>query len=241
MMRGIVTLVALLIGVWYLRDRQRRSRLRESLRDSLATRRDEPGGDRASSVNEMASRVQSTVNEVRANVPETVRRVADLATSAVQSSLQQVQERAGAAGQSEGDATATQDAAATPGGDRQAAQPATDQAPASGGSPEARAAEAQVPPAPDAPQARSDGAGSTQNAEEAPPTPGAGETAATSGAEQLSGFIGNVNSRVYHSATSPNLPAEENRIAFATEEEALAAGFRASEGEGLAGEDESGT
>jgi hypothetical protein len=238
MMRGIVGFVALLIGVWYLRDRQRRARLREGLRDSLPTRRDEPGSARGSSVNEMASRVQATVGEVRSNMPETAPHVADLATSAGQTLVQQVQERANAARQSASNAAATQSTGASTDGEQLAVQPTTDQSRASRETSEEARAETSIPTASAAAlEVRGDGPGSATSEENATPTASAGETAdATPGAEQPSGFIGNVNSRVYHPSTSHNLPAEENRIAFATEEEALAAGFRPAEGEGLAGE-----
>ena len=39
-------------------------------------------------------------------------------------------------------------------------------------------------------------------------------------------FIGNIRTMVYHEADAENLPAEENRIYFASEEEARDAGFR---------------
>lgn len=41
-------------------------------------------------------------------------------------------------------------------------------------------------------------------------------------------FVGNKHTRIFHAATSANLPVEENRVYFETEEEALAAGFRPS-------------
>lgn len=45
--------------------------------------------------------------------------------------------------------------------------------------------------------------------------------------EQPTGsFIGHKNTRVFRAATSANLPAEKNRVYFATAEEAIAAGFR---------------
>lgn len=39
-------------------------------------------------------------------------------------------------------------------------------------------------------------------------------------------FIGNMHTRVYHSATDSNLPNEENRAYFATAEDAEEAGYR---------------
>ncbi|HZC08052.1 MAG TPA: hypothetical protein VE338_20615 [Ktedonobacterales bacterium] len=39
-------------------------------------------------------------------------------------------------------------------------------------------------------------------------------------------FVGNILSRVYHSADSARLPAPQHRIYFATEEEAISAGYR---------------
>ncbi len=46
-------------------------------------------------------------------------------------------------------------------------------------------------------------------------------------------YIGNKNTRVFHAATAPNLPGEKHRVYFESEEEALAAGFRPAEHEGL--------
>jgi hypothetical protein len=39
-------------------------------------------------------------------------------------------------------------------------------------------------------------------------------------------FIGNIRTMVYHDADDPDLPGEENRIYFASEDEAREAGFR---------------
>jgi len=39
-------------------------------------------------------------------------------------------------------------------------------------------------------------------------------------------FVGNIHTKVYHDATDDNLPTEENRIYFASEGEARAAGYR---------------
>lgn len=44
--------------------------------------------------------------------------------------------------------------------------------------------------------------------------------------EQTGGVIGNKNTRIYRPATSGNLPSEENRVYFKSEDEAIAAGFR---------------
>ena len=53
-------------------------------------------------------------------------------------------------------------------------------------------------------------------------------------AQRTSGqFVGNKTTRVFHPATSDSLPAERNRVYFETEEEAIAAGFRPAEDEGL--------
>lgn len=42
------------------------------------------------------------------------------------------------------------------------------------------------------------------------------------------GYVGNVQTHIYHAAAAPNLPGEENREYFATREEAEAAGYRPS-------------
>ena len=53
-------------------------------------------------------------------------------------------------------------------------------------------------------------------------------------AKRTSGdFIGNKTTRVFHAANAGNLPGENNRVYFETEEEAVAAGFRPAENEGL--------
>ena len=39
-------------------------------------------------------------------------------------------------------------------------------------------------------------------------------------------FIGNIRTLVYHDTDAENLPAEENRVYFASEEEADLAGYR---------------
>jgi hypothetical protein len=41
-------------------------------------------------------------------------------------------------------------------------------------------------------------------------------------------FIGNIHTKVYHDATDTNLPTEENRVYFASEDEARKAGYRPS-------------
>jgi len=53
-------------------------------------------------------------------------------------------------------------------------------------------------------------------------------------AQRTSGhFIGHKTTRHYHAATSNHLPAEHNRVYFETQEEAIAAGFKPAENEGL--------
>lgn len=53
-------------------------------------------------------------------------------------------------------------------------------------------------------------------------------------------FIGNIRTMVFHEADAENLPAEENRVYFANEEEARAAGYRRDRDE-MAGESEART
>ena len=38
-------------------------------------------------------------------------------------------------------------------------------------------------------------------------------------------YIGNVNSRKFHTPDCPNLPAQQNRVEFSTYEEAVAQGY----------------
>lgn len=59
---------------------------------------------------------------------------------------------------------------------------------------------------------------STREAEKATMTP----------EQSTEGYIGNVQTHIYHAATAPNLPGEDNREYFATREEAEAAGYRPS-------------
>lgn len=89
------------------------------------------------------------------------------------------------------------------------------------------------------------GTGGPRGSSVAPSTPGAASP--TTGMEQppeidrteevlerTSGdFIGNKKTRVFHAATAGNLPGEDNRVYFESEEEAVAAGFRPAEREGL--------
>ena len=42
----------------------------------------------------------------------------------------------------------------------------------------------------------------------------------------LAPFIGNIRTMIYHEADAPNLPAEDNRVYFVSEDEAHAAGYR---------------
>lgn len=46
-------------------------------------------------------------------------------------------------------------------------------------------------------------------------------------------FVGNKTTRIFHAASAGNLPGKNNRVYFETEEEAVAAGFRPAENEGL--------
>jgi hypothetical protein len=55
---------------------------------------------------------------------------------------------------------------------------------------------------------------------------GAGEAAPAGAPTAEAPFIGNIRTLVYHKADDENLPAEENRIYFASEDEAREAGYR---------------
>lgn len=54
-------------------------------------------------------------------------------------------------------------------------------------------------------------------------------------------FIGNIRTMIFHDADADNLPAEENRIYFASEAEARAAGYRHDRDEAAPGEESSST
>jgi Metal binding domain of Ada len=61
----------------------------------------------------------------------------------------------------------------------------------------------------------------------APDTEVSGDDLTPEVPERTSGrFIGNKNTRIYHPATSANLPAEENRVYFDSATEAIESGFR---------------
>lgn len=76
------------------------------------------------------------------------------------------------------------------------------------------------------------------------PTPwdGGGATVTPSGAPagvvdpSEAPFVGNIHTMIYHEANAENLPEEENRIYFASEEEARDAGYRRDKDEVPAGE-----
>lgn len=62
-----------------------------------------------------------------------------------------------------------------------------------------------------------------------------GDDAAPKTSARTSGrFVGNKNSFIFHPVTSANLPSEENRVYFESEDEAIEAGFRRAEREGTA-------
>jgi len=75
----------------------------------------------------------------------------------------------------------------------------------------------------------------TASADEADETSTASDDDAPEAAERTSGrFVGHKGSRIFHPATSANLPSEENRVYFESEDEAIASGFRRAEREGRA-------
>jgi len=54
------------------------------------------------------------------------------------------------------------------------------------------------------------------------------EMAATGTARSTGAYVGNTQTRIYHAATAPNLPGEDNRAYFASRAEAEDAGYRPS-------------
>jgi len=175
-MRWMVTLVVVMAGVWFLSDRQRRSRVQDTLRGALPAEWRASGDGRVASWSEIAAAAQATW-------PPAARRAANLTQSAGST----VAQKAGALA-----AAARRRADGAAAGAREA----------SGGAPDGAQQAAQAAP------------GQAQEMDAAP-------------------FIGNRHTGIFHAATARNLPAEDNRIYFATEEEALAAGFRPAEREGL--------
>lgn len=75
-----------------------------------------------------------------------------------------------------------------------------------------------------------------EGANATPPTGVDEENHSVPGASERtsSGFIGHKNTRIFHPVTSANLPSEENRVYFKSEDEAIAAGFRRAERAGRA-------
>ncbi len=70
-----------------------------------------------------------------------------------------------------------------------------------------------------------------QHAQAGAATTLAGEASEVAAAPERAPFIGNVHTRVYHQAGDENLPAEENRVYFASAQEAEARGFHADRGD----------
>lgn len=112
--------------------------------------------------------------------------------------------------------------------------------------PQGTASTGSAAPLPEGLTAGEPGTGGPRGSSQAPSTP-EGNAAPTSGMEQppeidrtadvldrTSGaFIGNKKTRVFHAAGAGNLPGEDNRVYFESEDEAVAAGFRPAEREGL--------
>ena len=75
-----------------------------------------------------------------------------------------------------------------------------------------------------------------EGANATPPTGVDEENHSVPGASERTsnGFIGHKSTRIFHPLTSANLPSEENRVYFKSEDEAVAAGFRRAEREGRA-------
>ena len=60
---------------------------------------------------------------------------------------------------------------------------------------------------------------------EGEPTPGRADATLEEAEQETLTYIGNVNSKVFHSVTCGNLPKEENQILFSSREDAVEAGF----------------
>jgi len=244
-MRWIVALVALGAAAWFLRDGQRRARVQDTLRNAMPAGRAAPDDDTGATPSDMTATARATVAEVQARWPQTASRVADLTARAGRAVVQTAQAVATATRQRSGDAASWTVAAAGMVMDRaqQARQAATGQAHETGADnpPSVATEEAGLPPPalhdtmPAAGADKDNDDTLTSMATAATPGSGTSETGHT---EPLLGgrtpaVIGNRNTRVFHVATARNLPAEDNRVYFATAEEALAADFSPVEGEGL--------
>lgn len=98
-MRWILSLVALALGAWYLRDRQRRARMQETLQtrmpESLKTRGDE-----------VAATARAKVEEVQAHLPAVASQVTDAAKNAAGTVAEKTREAASTARQAAGNAAA---------------------------------------------------------------------------------------------------------------------------------------
>jgi len=73
--------------------------------------------------------------------------------------------------------------------------------------------------------ATSDGKEVTFTTEQAQ-TPIPGRDTLPAAEAEASVYIGNVNSKIFHTETCPNLPAEKNQVSFQSREEALAQGYQ---------------
>lgn len=204
-----------------------------------------------------AAGASGTIVEKAQQVVESARRTVGDAATSVQESAGAVADRAGEAAQSGVESVAEappadEDGAAPEG---QGARPIAGQTTTtvSGSavdalSPvgESATSTGQPEPLPEGLAPGDPGTGGPAGSARAPSTPDSTETPTTGMeqppvvdraaevAERTSGaFIGNKNTRIFHTAESSRLPGEKNRVYFESAEEAIAAGFSPAEGEDI--------
>lgn len=218
-MRWILALIVLAGAAWYLNNRRRRASRQEAYQYEM------PSGPRAQSGNGTAMPDATEAQTQMAGVGDAVAKQAAEVAQKAAAAAEGVQQAASAAasaatGRAEQAAVESMPASGSDGAPAAAPEAAAPQ-PAAG---EAQPAAGAPIGAPDAP----DEDVQTTGMEQAPEIDRAEVLERSSGA-----FIGNKSTRVFHAASANNLPAEDNRVYFDSEDEALAAGFRPAAREGL--------
>lgn len=198
-----------------------------------------------------AETARQKAGDAISTLQEQARAAAESATQQVQATLETVSEQeAPATGQEEG--TPAPESVA-PVGERPrpiagegTTTPSGEPVNPLSATPDGATATGQPEPLPRGLTAGEAGTGGPAGSAQAPSTPDSTETPTTGMeqppvidraaevAERTSGaFVGNKSTRVFHAAGSGHLPAKNKRVYFESAEEAVAAGFRPAEGEGL--------
>lgn len=224
-MRWILALIVLAGGAWFLVNRRRRAGRQDAIHYEMPSELRTQSSSGTATPDAMEAQTQTAVSDlspmaagVGDAVAEQAAEVAQKAAAAVEGVQQAASAAAGRAEQAVVESMpASGSGKATLSGAEDTAAQATAES------------DAQPPAgapigAPDAP----DEDVQTTGMEQAPQIDREEVLERTSGA-----FIGNKSTRVFHAADANNLPAEDNRVYFDSEDEALAAGFRPAAREGL--------